>query len=433
MAKKIPTSIFSRGPKLLGLASKVAMNEISSRIKSWEDDATKIQSKIKLAQDMVKTLSELKGASMKLGQLLSLDFGDFVPPEVIKVLEELQNKATFLPFSKIEPILKRELGEKFKDFVDIHEKPLAAASIGQVHSARVKNKNVVIKVQYPDVSKSIPNDIKILKLIVNNTLFLQGKEVDFSELFKELEEVLYQEADYAYELKMQLKYREFFKNSPFIIPEPLATYSTSTILTQEYIEGVSLREWLTKKPSLEKRQRLADELMKLFISEVFYHRLVQTDPNPGNFLITPDDKIALLDFGAVKEYSENFIESYRTLIVAAFSEDKEALIAESKRLNFIDSRESAEVFDLYTQMLYKTASPFRERSSFNFGDKEFYLSLRNLSWELTKKCQYSPPPKELIFLHRKLFGVFILIKALDVEIYLNDYRPYIEKKDLALF
>ena len=102
---KIPTGLWSRGSKLMGMASKMAINEIGSRLKNWEDEKDKLQSKVELAQTIVKTMSELKGASMKLGQLMSMDMGEFLPPEVIKVLENLHQNSTFLPYDKIEEIL----------------------------------------------------------------------------------------------------------------------------------------------------------------------------------------------------------------------------------------------------------------------------------------------------------------------------------------
>ena len=114
---KIPTGLWSRGSKLMGLASKMAINEIGSRVKNWENEKEKLQSKVELAQMIVKTMSELKGASMKLGQLLSMDMGEYLPPEVIKVLETLHQNSTYLPYDKIELILKTKL--KFEFCFDI--------------------------------------------------------------------------------------------------------------------------------------------------------------------------------------------------------------------------------------------------------------------------------------------------------------------------
>ncbi len=423
---KIPTGLWSRGSKLMGMASKMAINEIGSRLKNWEDEKDKLQSKVELAQTIVKTMSELKGASMKLGQLMSMDMGEFLPPEVIKVLENLHQNSTFLPYDKIEAILKEELGEKFSHLKDISETPLAAASIGQVHTATLDNKLVVIKVQYPGVAESIPSDLRLLKMLLKNLSFIQGKSTDLDPFFKEVEEVLTRETDYILETQMLGRYRQVFENSVYVIPEVYPEYSTKKIITMQRIEGKSFNEWF-EKSLLGERQNLAHELMSLYLEEFFQHGLVQTDPNPGNFLLTKNNQMALLDFGAVKEYERSFIEDYRKVLIAAFNQDEAKIMEESVRLSFIDVRENDEVKGIYLSMMECLAAPFRQEAPFNFADKKFYEDSKNLSWDLSRKCKYSPPPKDLLFLHRKLAGIFILIRKLEVKIVLKDYWHKIEK------
>lgn len=424
---KIPTSLFGRGTKLLGLASKIALEEASSRLKTWETEKDKLLSKVQMAQDMVKTLSQLKGASMKVGQLLSLDLGDYLPPEIVKVLEQLHHQSTFLDFDKIEVVLKEELGEKYQHFTDISQTPIAAASIGQVHKAKLQENDVVIKVQYPGVANSIPSDMRILELIMKQANFFQGKrETDLSPFFQEVKEVLLKETDYKNELLMHLLYKEKFKNSPYIIPKAYEEYSSGKVLTQEFIEGLSFSQWLETSPSTEIRESVSDLMMKLYLEEVFLHGMVQTDPNPGNFLITKDNRIALLDFGAVKVYSEEFVQGYRDILLYAYKQNSEKIIEQSIKLNFMDPREGQDVRDIYLEMMEFLVEPFRQEGHFDFTDKSFFERSRELSWEMTKRCKYSPPPKDLLFLHRKLAGVFIFIKKMDVKIRLKDYWHYVE-------
>lgn len=417
---KIPTSLWSRGTKLVGLASKMAVGEISARVKTWDDEASKLKSKVELAQTIVKTMSELKGASMKLGQLMSMDMGEHLPPEVIKVLETLHQNSTFLEYSKIEAILKEELKDKFHELQDISEIPLAAASIGQVHTATLHGKEIVLKIQYPGVEASIPSDLKLLKLLMKNLSLIQGKDTDLDPFFKEVEEVLIRETDYKNECKMLLKYKAGFKNSPYIVPNVYPEFSTGRVLTMERIHGKNVNEWI-QTSILGERQKLAHELISLYLEEFFTLGLVQTDPNPGNFLITSQNQMALLDFGAVKEYDLAFINGYRNVLTHSFNQDHAQLIKESERLGFIDPRENQEVKDLYIQMMDTLSSPFRQDTPFDFADKKFFEDSRSLSWSLTRKCKYSPPPKDLLFLHRKLAGVFILIRKLEGKLVLKDY------------
>jgi len=422
---KIPTGLWSRGSKLMGLASKLAINELSSRLKGWEDEASKLQSKVDFAHTMVKTLSELKGASMKMGQLLSMDLGEYLPPEVVKVLESLHQNSTFLPFEKISEILQAQLGEKYNNLKELSATPLAAASIGQVHTAILHGQSVVIKIQYPGVAASIPSDLRLLEILLKNLSMVQGKDVNLKPFFQEVEEVLIRETDYLHEAQMLARYKEVFKDSNYIIPQVFTDYSTATILTMERLVGKSLNEWI-QKSFLSERQKMAHELMNLYLHEFFHHGLVQTDPNPGNFMITSDNRIGLLDFGAVKEYSKEFIASYKTVLIAAYHRDEKKLLEVSEKINFIDPRESEEAKRIYLDMMNLLAEPFRQEDPFDFTDKKFFEESKNLSWEITRKCKYSPPPKDLLFLHRKLVGIFILIRKLDVKMALKDYWYMVE-------
>ncbi len=422
---KIPTGLWSRGSKLMGLASKLAINELSSRLKGWEDEASKLQSKVDFAHTMVKTLSELKGASMKMGQLLSMDLGEYLPPEVVKVLESLHQNSTFLPFEKISEILQAQLGEKYNNLKELSATPLAAASIGQVHTAILHGQSVVIKIQYPGVAASIPSDLRLLEILLKNLSMVQGKDVNLKPFFQEVEEVLIRETDYLHEAQMLSRYKEVFKASNYIIPQVYPDYSTATILTMERLVGKSLNEWI-QKSFLSERQKMAHELMNLYLHEFFHHGLVQTDPNPGNFMITSDNRIGLLDFGAVKEYSKEFIASYKTVLIAAYHRDEKKLLEVSEKINFIDPRESEEAKRIYLDMMNLLAEPFRQEDPFDFTDKKFFEESKNLSWEITRKCKYSPPPKDLLFLHRKLVGIFILIRKLDVKMALKDYWYMVE-------
>ncbi len=424
---KIPTSLFGRGTKLLGVASKIAIEEVSSRLKIWEDEKEKLRSKVLLAQDVVKTLSQLKGASMKLGQLLSLDLGDYLPPEIVQVLGQLHAEATFLPFEKIEAILRRELGEKYGDFEAISERPIAAASIGQVHRAKLGGRDVVIKVQYPGVAESIPSDLRLLELILKQASFLQGKrDTDLSPLLAEVQDVLLKEADYEHELRMHLKYREKFRGSAYHVPEPLPAYSTSKVLTQEFVEGLAITRWLETDPPAGQRREFAELLIRLYLDEIFVHGLVQTDPNPGNFIVTPEGRLALIDFGAAREYGADFVAGYRKILLASRRGDQDALLHESERLGFIDAREGTAAKDVYVEMMDFLAAPFRDEVPFDFTDRSYFTRSRDLSWEMSRRCKYTPPPKELIFLHRKLAGTFIFLKRLGVSIRLRDYWARVE-------
>jgi aarF domain-containing kinase len=422
---KIPTGLFNRGSKLALAASKIALSQLSTSLKSWETGKEKLESQIELAQMLVQTLGELKGASMKVGQLLSLDLGDYLPKEVIKVLEPLHQNVRSLPWPDIEAILKSELGDRYYSFSDISQIPLASASIGQVHSATLHGRDVVLKVQYPGIREAIPQDMKMLEMMVSNLIRIRRKDIDLSELMSELKEVLMLEADYEHELKMLELYAKNFTDGRFMVPRAERAYSTKNVLCLQRVDGARLLDWI-EGASAEDRQRLAEDFLVLYIKEFFGFGLVQTDPNPGNFMITPDGRLALLDFGAVKAFREQFVLDYKKLMVAAKARDRDRVVEVSVALNFIDAREDEKTKDIFFALIDLVGALFIQDAPFDFEDQSFMKESNRLVWELSQGCKYSPPPKDLIFLHRKLGGIFVMLKRLKVKIIL---RPYWESMD----
>lgn len=422
---KIPTGLFNRGSRLAIAASKIALHEVGSRLKSWETQKEKLEAQLELARTVVKTLGELKGASMKVGQLLSMDMGDFLPPEVVKILEPLHQSVRSLPYSEIEAIVKAELGDKFFSLRDFSKVPIASASIGQVHSATLQGQDVVLKVQYPGIREAIPQDMKMLDLLLSNLVKVRNKDIDLSAFINELTEVLLLEADYEHELRMLELYAKNFSGARFLIPKAHRNYSTRNVLCLERIHGTKLTDWI-EAASEPQRIQLAEDFLILYIKEFFGHGLVQTDPNPGNFLITADNRLALLDFGAVKPFSAEFKEGYKKLMLAAKERDRDKVVNVSVELGFIDGREDEATKDVYFKLIDLVGVLFTQETPFDFADQTFVKESHRLTFEMSQLCRFSPPPKDLIFLHRKLAGIFALLKRLKVKIVL---KPYWENLD----
>ncbi|MCB0407656.1 MAG: hypothetical protein KDD34_05580, partial [Bdellovibrionales bacterium] len=194
-------SILGRSSKLIGMAAKLAQSELGHKVKSKlknriEDLAPELlATRIKQAQILTENLSQLKGAAMKAGQLLSLDSSDLLPPEVIEILSKLQGKADPINFQELDEILREDLKPEFYGSLqDVDTQAYAAASIGQVHLAHYKNQQIALKIQYPGVAKSIDSDLKILKKVVQSLLVIGGKKMNVEELFDELALILHQEA-----------------------------------------------------------------------------------------------------------------------------------------------------------------------------------------------------------------------------------------------
>jgi aarF domain-containing kinase len=399
----------------------MAYKELESKVQS-----SPLGKRIEQAEELVKALSQMKGAAMKVGQLLSLDATDLFPPEVVKVLSQLQSSADPLPFKEIEKILVKELGEELYQKITIEQAPLAAASIGQVHRGNVQGKEVVFKIQYPGVSETIDSDINMLEKLATQMFFFSGrKKISLTPIMNELKEVLKRETNYLQEAQFLTRYQKnFASDARFLIPKVEIEFTTSKILCLEYCQGVSLKDWLEEEHTNEEKQLLARYALELYLTEFYQWGLVQTDPNFGNFLIQKNPfRLVLLDFGSTKEYSNDFLEKYKKIVRATFYNKDQELIEATYEMGLIDRRESEQTLTKYMAMMKAIVEPFQQDEEFDFTNSEFVQRTKELSIEFTQSLEFSPPPKDLIFLHRKLGGIFGLMKRCQAKIKL---RPYME-------
>lgn len=442
--KKTPTS---RSLKLFGLAARIGTSEIAQSVKAklWKasDELTagKLNARLDQARWIAENLSQMKGAAMKVGQLLSIDAGDYFPPEAMAILAKLQSSAEPVDFEIVRKVLVEDIGEKkLGDFEDLSIIPDAAASIGQVHRAKLNGKPVAIKVQYPGVAESIDSDLAILKRVAKSFLGASGRDMDMKPLFAEFQRVLEQEADYHAELLLMKEYAQriqetrakenkpLWDSSPgplYRVPIAIESHSGQRVLTMSWEDGVGIDTWLKSRPSLERRARVANALLDLFCQEFFEWGLVQTDPNFANFLIGPDDALVLLDFGATLRYEDEFRGKYRNFLKAMGSLDVDKIIREGEAFGLISPKETAETKKLFAELLINSVEPFfASKQPFQFDDSDYAKRTREIGTKFGRSLKHSPPPQRILFLHRKLGGIFNFVKKLDVKL---DLTPYWQK------
>jgi aarF domain-containing kinase len=413
----IPQSKWARGSKLLKMATSVAAKELSARLPGKTfDQAKKLALRIEQTKNLVETLSQMKGAAMKAGQLLGLEAGELFPPEVNEILAKLQSTGSTIDVKLIDGILKSKLpAEFYGEISNLSPQPIASASIGQVHTAIFRGKTIAIKVQFPNIAQTIDSDVDMLQSVVDKFRFFTNKKVDLSKIFDEIRETLHQEADYLKEKDFMLQYAENFKEQDgFIVPHPVEELCTKEILAMDLIDAMSMREWAQKATS-EDKQLVGEKMMELFLHEYLDCGLVQTDPNWGNFLVTDKNELVILDFGACKTYSDDFRMTYRSILGFSMKRQKAELLEVSEEFGLIDPREPEEVKDSYLHMMDVVIAPFRHDGTFDFANETYSENSKKASIEFAKKLKYSPPPKNLIFLHRKLGGIFQTLKKLEVK------------------
>ena len=366
------------------------------------------------AKRVADELARLRGAAMKVGQLLSMDAGDMLPPELTEILSRLRSDAKPMPLSQLAKVLDENWGKGWnKRFQQFSFQPLAAASIGQVHSAHTKDgRHLALKIQYPGVRESISSDVdNVATLLRLSGLIPKG--IDYQNLLEEAKQQLHQEADYLQEAAHMQRYQTLLADSPaFTLAAVHDDFTTVNILAMTHIGGVPI-ESLASAPQAE-RDRVVSLLMALLFREIFEFRLVQTDPNFANYRYDRDtQQLILLDFGATRAYPEHIAEGYRQVMQGAVQNDRALMDAGAAQIGFFQAdirpEQRETVLDLFTQ----ACEPLRSAGLYDFGTTNLAMRLRDAGMALSMEQGYwHSPPADALFLHRKLGGLYLLAAKL---------------------
>jgi predicted unusual protein kinase regulating ubiquinone biosynthesis (AarF/ABC1/UbiB family) len=364
---------------------------------------------------------------MKAGQALSLLGEHLFPPEVNAVLKKLQKDSPPLAWIEIEKVIIAELGADKIEFLEIEKTALGTASLGQVHKARDKRTGEIycLKIQYPGVAKAIDSDLKALKSIFT-FINIIPKGPSYEQLFEEVKEMLHQEVDYVHEAKSTEEFRILLEgDTRFVVPRVIHEFSTGTILTTTFEEGISVDSLEVKNISLERRNGLAKNFMDLYFSEFYRWGMVQSDPHFGNYRIRLGDRdqLVLLDFGAVRRFSKTFQGNYTEMVRGTFLKDRPRTIAALRLMNFVEERDDPKLLILFCEVCELIMEPFYG-VEYDWGKTDLGKRVMLGSKDLALKFRFRAPPREIVFLDRKLLGVYIFLSVLDVKF---DPAPLLEK------
>jgi predicted unusual protein kinase regulating ubiquinone biosynthesis (AarF/ABC1/UbiB family) len=371
-----------------------------------------------IARRVADQLARMRGAAMKVGQLLSMDAGDLLPPEFGEILARLRADARPMPMGQVVAILEANWGDGWdRHFRHFSFAPMAAASIGQVHRAETRDgQALAVKIQYPGVRRSIDSDIdNVATLLRISGLLPQG--MDVAPLLEEAKRQLHAEADYLLEAAHLRRYRALLADSPaFLLPSPHAQLTTHEVLAMSYVDGAPI-ESLVGAPQAE-RDRLAALLFGLLFREIFEFRLIQTDPNFANYRFdAADRRLILLDFGATRAYPRALTEAYRRLIAGSIAADRQAMSEAAAAIGYfregILERHRQAVMDLFLL----ACEPLRHVGEYDFGQTDLAARIRTAGLTLsTAKDAWHTPPADAIFLHRKLAGLYLLAARLGARV-----------------
>jgi predicted unusual protein kinase regulating ubiquinone biosynthesis (AarF/ABC1/UbiB family) len=402
--KKIKSSFFSRAPKLISSAINLG--------------------RLKEIDKVVNNLSELKGMPQKIGQLISMDFSEYIPEELRDKFAKLQSNSEAVAFEKIIEVLEKNLDKNlFNQIENINPIPLGAGSIGQVHQAEYKNKKVAFKIKYPGIEKTINSDLTLILPFVSAFEIIRPKTKDFSILIKEAKNMLVQEMDYKLEANNLKRFKSSLAHDTrYYIPEVIQDLSNDKIICMEFVEGQNLKEFIQTEKDSDRKRIIAQALLELFIIEFFSLGLVQTDPNFANYLVKENNQIVLLDFGATKEFSKDFQTLYFNLLNSAYQKDLKNILIYGEKLGLVDRKDNFEAIKLFENFLIDVLSFFRkENNPMDFSNENITSRLLENGWKLFQAQKISRPDSNLVFLHRKLGGLFSVLKESKIQM---DLYPF---------
>ncbi|ODT58196.1 MULTISPECIES: AarF/ABC1/UbiB kinase family protein [Paracoccus] len=371
-------------------------------------------------------LAQMRGAAMKMGQLISMEAGDFLPPELTQIMARLRADADPMPPKQLQRALDAAWGEGWlRHFQRFQVRPIAAASIGQVHRALTRDgRDLAIKVQYPGVRASIDSDIDNMALLMRIPGLLPPG-VDLPPLIAEARAQLHAEADYAREAEqMRLYAANLAGCDEFLLPVPDDQFSTPDVLAMDFIDSRPI-ETLAEAPQ-PVRDRAATHLAQLVIEELFRFDLMQTDPNFANYRWQPDDahpsggRIVLLDFGATRGFSAPVAPRYLALLRAALAGDREAIRDAAIAIGYFRADTDAAHQDMLMAMMDLAFAPLRAGGVMDMGSSDIPRQVADLAMQIAAtRARAEMPPPEILFLHRKIGGLYLLLARLRARVDLD--------------
>ena len=409
--KAVPDTQLKRIYAFSGLAASLGVSTLTEWAKSLVADPANEKKSILLSEKnmdiIVSKLCEVRGAALKMGQMISMQDEAVLDPQFAEILRRVRDNADFMPDYQLDQQMTANLGAgweaKFKDFDMV---PFAAASLGQVHTAILHDgTKAVVKVQYPGVATSINSDIDNFTSLLG-IMNVVPKGVYIEETMAVAKEELALETDYLLEAQSQLEMKQFLMDDPdFYVPDVYPELSGATVLTQEFVNGEAIDSF-TDAP-IEIRNSIGLKMLKLCLRELFEFRFMQTDPNWSNFFYDVEtDKIKLLDFGASLHLTDEFTSEYLKVIRSCATGDRETIIASSIKMGFLTGYESDVMLDAHCDAIGVVGEPFATDADYDFVEKNASLRVGKLL-EVFAKHRLTAPPRESYALNRKLSGAFL--------------------------
>jgi len=415
---KIPTSKLQRASKLVTTGAKVGVNYL----KYYGDKITKteLEAKERLnennATDIYDGLKQLKGSALKVAQMLSME-KSIMPQAYVEKFSLAQFSVPPLSPPLVLKTFKKYFGKLPTDMFDSFDTTsVNAASIGQVHIAEKDGKKLAVKIQYPGVADSIASDLAMVKPIAMSMFNIKGDGSD--KYFKEVENKLIEETDYILEIKQSKEIAAACSHIPHLnFPKYYEVWSSERIITMDYMVGEHLSEFTAYNDDHELSTQLGQALWDFYMYQIHKLKKVHADPHPGNFLVSKEGNLIVLDFGCMKQIPDEFYTPYFELARKEIMSDKDSFTKKLYELEILRSDDGPDEVLFFTEMFHEMLSLFTQplnQEVFDFSNPDFIGNIASLGEKYSKntelrKMNANRGSKHFIYINRTFFGLYNLM------------------------
>lgn len=421
---KIPVTKVQRATKFIATGAKIGTNYLKHYSKKLVDpNASRNELHEDNAKDIYNSLSELKGSALKVAQMLSMD-KNLLPKAYQQKFTMAQYSAPPLSFPLVVKTFKQYFGKGPEQLFDTFtHKAVNAASMGQVHQATLNGIKLAVKIQYPGIGDSVKSDLAMVKPIALSMFDLNP--ADYNEFIQEVEQRMMEETDYQLELKRSMELSEKSKHiNNLLFPKYYPDFSAAKILTMDWIDGKPLGELLGKSIPADAGQQLGQAMWDFYQFQMHELKSVHADPHPGNFIITSDYKLGIIDFGCVKVIPEDFYNQYFKLLDRNLLIDKKEMERVFYAMRFIypdDPAKDKQFFiQLFTQLVELLSRPFAS-DYFDFSDASYFETLYNFGEKLSNMKELRESKKargvrDALYINRTYFGLYNILHELKANV-----------------
>jgi predicted unusual protein kinase regulating ubiquinone biosynthesis (AarF/ABC1/UbiB family) len=430
----IPITKIERASKLVQTGAKIGVNYIKyfgDKLVSSPDQARERLNE-KNADDIYNSLKNLKGSALKVAQMLSME-KNILPKAYVEKFSLAQFSVPPLSHALVTKTFKKYFGKLPSDIFDSFSHSSSnAASIGQVHKATKDGKTLAVKIQYPGVAQSVASDLALVKPIAMSMFNIKGKDSD--KYFKEIEDKLIEETNYILEIEQSKEISESCAHIPnLLFPNYHHELSTERIITMDWMSGIHISEFVAQNKDQGKFNQIGQALWDFYMYQIHHLRKVHADPHPGNFLVSEDNKLIVLDFGCMKTIPKEFYDPYFELAMEKNFEDPAKFKQKLYELEILredDGLEETEFFmSMFHDMLSLFTKPFNNET-FDFSDPEFFGQIAKLGERYAKSNEIrnmnaNRGSKHFIYMNRTFFGLYNLMHDLKAkDIVINNFSKY---------